>query len=149
MLECLTKSMEENDERGIGLSAIMKLTGFIPIMLGTAFILSPRTAIAVGPHLTEHGIFVSMYVGVFAIFIGLIQWFVAIYVKENLHIFGRLFAFGLGTTVLLEIYGWTSGLIEFEFKFLFATMIPISATFVLLMYSITPEQPKIIENNES
>ena len=133
MLECLTKSMEENDERGIGLSAIMKLTGFIPIMLGTAFILSPRTAIAVGPHLTEHGIFVSMYVGVFAIFIGLIQWFVAIYVKENLHIFGRLFAFGLGTTVLLEIYGWTSGLMEFELKFLFATMFPVSACFLLLL----------------
>ncbi len=29
-----------------------------------------------------------------------------------------------------------------------ATMIPVSATFVLLMYSITPEQPKTIDNNE-
>ena len=149
MLEFLTKSMEENDELDVGLSTIMKLTGFLPIMLGTLFLLSPRTAIAVGPHLTEYGIFVSMYVGVFAIFIGLTQWLVAIYVKENLHIFGRLFAFGLGTTVLLEIYGWTSGLMEFELKFLFATIIPVSATFVLLMYSITPEQPKTIDNNES
>ena len=94
MLWCLTKSMEESDELGIGLSAIMKLTGLLPILLGTTFLLSPRTAIAVGPHLTEYGLFVSMYVGVFAIFIGLTQWFVAIYVKENLHIFGRLFAFG-------------------------------------------------------
>jgi len=149
MLEFSTKSMEENDELGIGLSAIMKLTGFLPIMIGVTFLLSPRTAIAVGPHLTEYGIFVSMYVGVFAIFIGLTQWFVAIYVKENLHIFGRLFALGLGSTVLLEIYGWTSNLMEFELKFLFATMIPVTATFVLLMYSITPEQPKTIVNNDS
>ena len=138
--------MEENDEQGIGLSTIMKLTGFLPIMLGTAFILTPRTAIAVGPHLTEYGIFVSMYVGVFAIFIGLTQWFVAIYVKENLHIFGRLFALGLGSTVLLEIYGWTSGLMEFELKFLFASMIPLSGALVLLLYSTTPEQSETVEN---
>jgi|TARA_B110000438_G_C15479503_1_gene506661 hypothetical protein len=140
--------MEENEELGIGLSAIMKLTGFLPIMIGTTFLLSPRTAIAVGPNLTEYGIFVSMYVGVFAIFIGLTQWFVSIYVKENLHIFGRLFALGLGSTVLLEVYGWTSSLIEFELKFLFATMIPVTATFLLLMYSITPEQSKTNKNNE-
>ena len=140
--------MEENEELGIGLSAIMKLTGFMPIMFGTTFLLSPRTAIAVGPNLTEYGIFVSMYVGVFAIFIGLTQWFVSIYVKENLHIFGRLFALGLGSTVLLEVYGWTSSLIEFELKFFFATMIPVTATFLLLMYSITPEQSKTNKNNE-
>ena len=97
--------MEETEEMGIGLSAIMKLTGLLPIMIGTTFLLSPRTAIAVGPNLTESGIFVSMYVGVFAIFIGLTQWFVSIYVKENLHIFGRLFALGLGSTVVLEMYG--------------------------------------------
>ena len=140
MLECLKKGMEENEELVIGLSTIMKLTGFLPIMLGTLFLLSPRTAIAVGPHLTEYGIFVSKYVGVFAIFIGLTQLFVAVYVKENLHVFGRLFALGLGLTVLLEIYGWTSGLMEFELKFLFATMIPVSAAFALLLYSINPDQ---------
>ena len=146
MLGCLRKSMEENDEQGIGLSTIMKLTGILPIMLGTLFLFSPKTAIAVGPQLTEYGLFVSMYVGVFAIFIGLTQWFVAIYVKENLHIFGRLFALGLGSTVLLEMYGWTSGLMEFELKFLFATMFPVSACLILLMYSITPEEPKAINN---
>jgi len=149
MLEFPTKRMEEDDGLGIGLSAIMKLTGFLQIMIGTTFLLSPRTAIAVGPNLTEYGIFVSMYVGVFAIFIGLTQWFVSIYVKENLHIFGRLFALGLGSTVLLEIYGWTSGLMEFKLKFLFATLIPVSATLLLLMYSITPEQPKTIDKNEN
>ena len=95
--------MEEPKEALIGLSGIMKLTGVLPILIGTSFLLSPETAIAVGPHLTEYGIFVSMYVGVFAIFIGLTQWLVAIYVKENLHIFGRLFALGLFSTVLLEI----------------------------------------------
>jgi hypothetical protein len=79
----------------------------------------------------------------------LTQWFVAIYVKENLHIFGRLFALGLGSTVLLEIYGWTSDLMEFQLKFLFATMIPVSATLVLLMYSITPEQPKTVGDDEN
>ena len=140
--------MEENEELSIGLSAIMKLTGFLPIMIGATFLLSPRTAIAVGPNLTEYGIFVSMYVGVFAIFIGLTQWFVAIYVKENLHIFGRLYALGLGSTVLLEIYGWTSELIEFELKFLFATLIPVTATLLLLMYSIIPEQSKTNENKD-
>ena len=140
--------MEENEELGLGLSDIMKLTGLLPIMIGTTFLLSPRTAIAVGPNLTESGIFVSMYVGVFAIFIGLTQLFVAIYVKENLHIFGRLFALGLGSTVLLEIYGWTSELIEFELKFFFATLIPVTATFLLLMYSIIPEQSKTNENND-
>tara|TARA_B100000700_G_scaffold15646_1_gene15416 strand:+ start:699 stop:1118 length:420 start_codon:yes stop_codon:yes gene_type:complete len=138
--------MEEEDEGGIGLSAIMKLTGFLPLMVGTAFILSPRTAIAVGPHLTEYGIFVSLYVGVFAIFIGLAQLLVAIYVKENLHIFGRFFAFGFLITVFLEIYGWTSGLMEFELKFLFASMIPVSGAIVLLMYSINPEQPETADN---
>lgn len=141
--------MEENKELGLGLSDIMKLTGLLPIMIGTTFLLSPRTAIAVGPNLTESGIFVSMYVGVFAIFIGLTQLFVAIYVKENLHIFGRLFALGLGSTVLLEIYGWTSELIEFELKFFFATLIPVTATFLLLMYSIIPEQSKTNENNDN
>ena len=146
MLGCLRKSMEENDEQGIGLSTIMKLTGILPIMLGTLFLFSPKTAIAVGHQLTEYGLFVSMYVGVFAIFIGLTQWFVAIYVKENLHIFGRLFALGLGSTVLLEMYGWTSGLMEFELKFLFATMFPVSACLILLMYSMTPEEPKVIDN---
>ena len=140
--------MEENEEIGIGLSAIMKLTGFLPILIGATFLLSPKTAIAVGPQLTEYGIFVSRYVGVFGIFIGLTQWFVAIYVKENLHIFGRLFALGLATTVFLEVYGWTSGLIEFELKFLFATMIPVFATFVLLMYSITPEQSGTVDKSE-
>jgi len=149
MLEFPSKRMEEDVGLGIGLSAIMKFTGFLPIMIGTTFLLSPRTAIAVGPNLTEYGIFVSMYVGVFAIFIGLTQWFVAIYVKENLHIFGRLFALGLGSTVLLEIYGWTSDLMEFELKFLFATLIPVTATLLLLMYSITPEQPKTIDKNEN
>ena len=141
--------MEEDVGPSIGLSTIMKLTGTLPILLGIVFLLTPRTAIAVGPHLTEYGIFVSMYVGVFAILLGLSQWLVSIYVKENLHIFGRFFAFGLATTVLLEIYGWTTGLMEFELKFLFATMIPVSATFVLLMYSITPEEPKTVENAES
>lgn len=136
--------MEEDEELGIGLSFIMKLTGCLPILIGITFLLSPRTAIAVGPQLTESGIFVSKYVGVFAIFIGLTQWFVGIYVKENLHIFGRLFALGLASTVLLEIYGWTSGLIEFELKFLFATMIPVSATLVLLLFSIKPEEPESV-----
>ena len=140
--------MEENKELGLGLSDIMKLTGLLPIMIGTTFLLSPRTAIAVGPNLTESGIFVSMYVGVFAIFIGFTQLFVVIYVKENLHIFGRLFALSLGSTVLLEIYGWTSELIEFELKFFFATLIPVTATFLLLMYSIIPEQSKTNENND-
>ena len=140
--------MEENDAPSIGLSAIMKLTGFLPILLGTAFILTPRTAIAVGPLLTEYGIFVSLYVGVFAIFIGLSQWLVSIYVKENLHIFGRFFAFGFLLTVFLEIYGWVSGLMEFELKFIFASMIPVSATFVLLMYSINPEHSETIENSD-
>ena len=86
--------------------------------------------------------------GVFAIFIGLTQWFVAIYVKENLHIFGRLYALGLGSTVLLEIYGWTSELIEFELKFLFATLIPVISTLLLLMYSIIPEQSKTNQNKD-
>tara|TARA_B100001564_G_scaffold335394_1_gene324711 strand:- start:58 stop:486 length:429 start_codon:yes stop_codon:yes gene_type:complete len=131
--------MEEDGEATIGLSAIMKLTGILPIMLGVAFLVSPKTAIAVGPHLTEYGIFVSMYVGFFAIAIGLTQWFIAIYVKENLHIFGRLFALCLAITVGLEIYGWTTGLMDFELKFLFATMMPVSASFVLLLYSIKPE----------
>ncbi len=73
--------MEEHKDPIIGLRGIMKLTGILPIMIGVSFLLSPKTAIAVGPHLTEYGIFVSMYVGVFAIFIGLTQWFVTIYVK--------------------------------------------------------------------
>ncbi|MDA8556939.1 hypothetical protein N9K84_00255 [Candidatus Poseidoniales archaeon] len=140
--------MEETEEMGIGLSAIMKLTGLLPIMIGTTFLLSPRTAIAVGPNLTESGIFVSMYVGVFAIFIGLTQWFVSIYVKENLHIFGRLFALGLGSTVVLEIYGWTTELMEFELKFFFATLIPVAACLLLLMYSIHPEQATTNEKTD-
>ena len=140
--------MEEQNDAIIGLRGIMKLTGILPIIIGTTFLLSPRTAIAVGPQLTEYGVFVSRYVGVFGIFIGLTQWFVAIYVKENLHICGRLFALVLATTVFLEVYGWTSGLIEFELKFLFATMIPVFATFVLLMYSITPEQSGTVAKSE-
>lgn len=140
--------MEEDVGPSIGLSTIMKLTGTLPILLGIVFLLTPRTAIAVGPHLTEYGIFVSMYVGVFAILLGLSQWLVSIYVKENLHIFGRLFAAGLSSTVFLEIYGWTSGLMEFELKFLFATMIPVFATLVLLIYSISPEQSGTVDKSK-
>ena len=58
-------SMEEQKDAIIGLRGIMKLTGILPILIGVSFLLSPKTAIAVGPHLTEYGIFVSMYVGVF------------------------------------------------------------------------------------
>ena len=137
---------EDEDVSPIGLPAILKLTGFLPILLGTAFILSPKTAINVGPLLTKYGIFVSLYVGVFAIFIGLAQWLVSIYVKENLHIFGRFFAFGFLITIFLEIYGIVSGIMEFNLKFIFAAMLPVSAAFVLLLYSIKPEE-SVTENN--
>tara|TARA_X000001036_G_scaffold317958_1_gene296381 strand:- start:183 stop:611 length:429 start_codon:yes stop_codon:yes gene_type:complete len=141
--------MEEDGERpAIGLSAILKLTGFLPIMLGTAFILSPKTAINVGPLLTKYGIFVSLYVGVFAIFIGLSQWLVSIYVKENLHIFGRFFALGFLLTILLEVYGMVSGIMEFNIKFIFAGMMPVSAAFLLLLYSINPEESETVGNSE-
>ena len=140
--------MQENEEIGVGLSTIMKLTGFLPIMIGTTFLLSPRTAIAVGPELTEYGIFVSKYVAVLAIFIGLAQWVVSVYVKENLHIFGRFFALGFVATICLEIYGWTTNLMEFELKFLFATMIPVSAALVLILYSINPEQTETVADNK-
>jgi hypothetical protein len=140
--------MEEDGEFVIGLSTILKLTGFLPIMLGAGFLLSPRTAIAVGPELTEYGIFVSKYVAVFSIFIGLAQWLVSVYVKENLHIFGRFFALGFVVTICLEIYGWTTNLMEFELKFLFATLIPVSAALVLILYSIHPEQSEPVVNNE-
>ena len=140
--------MEEDNEVAISLSTILKLTGFLPILLGTGFLLSPRTAIAVGPNLTDYGIFVSKYVAVFAIFIGLAQWLVSVYVKENLHIFGRFFAFGFLLTIFLEIYGWTTGLMVFELKFLFATLIPVSATLVLILYSIHPEPSETKANNE-
>ena len=142
MVQISNYSMEQNEGPVIGLSGIMKITGFPPIMLGTAFILSPTTAIAVGPFLTEYGLFVSLYVGVFAICLGLVQWLVSIYVNENLHIFGRFFSFCFFLTILLEIYGWTSGLMEFELKFLFATMFPVSACFILLISSISPHKPK-------
>jgi len=143
-------NMEENDEGpSIGLSGIMKLTGFLPIMLGSAFILSPKTAINVGPLLTKYGIFVSLYVGVFAIFIGLSQWLVSVYVKENLHIFGRFFAAGFILTILLEVYGMVSGIMEFNIKFIFAGMMPVSAAFLLLLYSIHPEEPRTVGKDEN
>ena len=140
--------MEEYEEVGIGLSTILKLTGFLPIMLGTGFLLWPTDAIAVGPELTEYGIFVSKYVAVLAIFIGLAQWVVSVYVKENLHIFGRFFALGFVATICLEIYGWTTNLMEFELKFLFATLIPVSAALVLILYSINPEQTETVADNK-
>ena len=134
--------MEEDDEGPvIGLSAIMKLTGLVPLMVGILIIASPRTVMAVGPHLTKYGVYVGWYTGVLAILFGVTHWLVAIYVKENLHIFGRFFVLGHSLIALLEIYGWSSGLIEFEPKFLFGTMFPFSTAFVLLMYSIKPEQP--------
>ena len=140
--------MQENEDIGVGLSTIMKLTGFLPIMIGTTFLLSPRTAIAVGPELTEYGIFVSKYVAVLAIFIGLAQWVVSVYVKENLHIFGRFFALGFVATICLEIYGWTTNLMEFELKFLFATLIPVSAALVLILYSINPEETETVADKK-
>ena len=78
--------MEEQNDAIIGLRGIMKLTGILPIIIGTTFLLSPRTAIAVGPNLTEYGIFVSMYVGVFAILLGMSQWLASIYVLSLIHI---------------------------------------------------------------
>jgi hypothetical protein len=37
---------------------------------------------------------------------------------------------------------------EFELKFLFATLIPVSAALVLILYSIHPEQSEPVVNNE-
>ena len=45
--------MEEDDGAVIGLSAIMKLTGSLPLGIGIMILISPRTVLAVGPHLTE------------------------------------------------------------------------------------------------
>ena len=135
--------MEENDEGPVvGLSGIMKLTGFLPIMLGLLILVTPRTSMAVGPDLTEYGIYVSQFLGVMAIFFGLSEWLVATHVKENLHIFGRFYALGFSMIALLEAYGWISGLIQFEPKYIFGSMFPVSGAFVLLLYSIKPEQPE-------
>lgn len=131
--------MEEDDEVAIGLSAIMKLTGSLPLVIGVMILISPRTVLAVGPHLTEYGIYVGSFVAALAIIFGLTHWLVAIYVKENLHIFGRFFVLGHALIGLLEMYGWASGLIDFEPKYLFGTMFPFAAAFTLLMYSIKPD----------
>lgn len=94
--------MEEDDEVAIGLSAIMKLTGSLPLVIGIMILISPRTVLAVGPHLTEYGIYVGSFVAALAIIFGLTHWLVAIYVKENLHIFGRFFVLGHALIGLLE-----------------------------------------------
>ena len=131
--------MEEDDEAVIGLSAIMKLTGSLPLGIGIMILISPRTILAVGPHLTEYGIYIGLFVAALAIIFGLTHWLVAIYVKENLHIFGRFFVLGHSLIGLLEMYGWASGLIDFEPKYLFGAMFPFAAAFTLLMYSIKPD----------
>jgi hypothetical protein len=89
-----------------------------------------------------------LFMFILRLLFGLTQWFISIYVKENLHIFGRLFALGLGSTVVLEIYGWTTELMEFELKFFFATLIPVAACLLLLMYSIHPEQSTTNEKTD-
>lgn len=133
--------MEEVDGAGIGLSAIMKLTGSLPLVIGIMILISPRTVLAVGPHLTDYGIYIGSFVAALAIIFGLTHWLIAIYVKENLYIFGRFFVLGHSLIGLLEMYGWASGLIDFEPKYLFGTMFPFAAAFTLLMYSIKPENP--------
>ena len=139
--------MEEEDEVVIGLSTIMKLTGSLPLVIGILILISPRNVLAVGPQLTEYGIYLGWFVAALAIVFGMTHWLVAIYVKENLHIFGRFFVFGHSMIALLEAYGWASGLIEFEPKYLFGAIFPFAAAFTLLMYSITPEQTEVVGNN--
>jgi len=141
--------MEEDDEGpAIGLSGIMKLTGFLPIMVGVMTLLTPKSTMAVGPNLTEYGIYVSQFLAVLAILLGLSEWLVAMYVKENLHIFGRFYALGFSMIAFLEAYGWITGLIEFEPKFVFGSMFPFAGALALILYSIKPEETETADNNE-
>ncbi len=141
--------MEEEEESVIGLSAMMKMTGLLPLLLGTLILITPKSIMAVGPYISEYGIYVSHYVAALAIVFGLTHWVASIYVKENLHIFGRLFVSGHLMIALLDIYGWVTGLIEFQPRYIFGTMFPISCAFVLLLYSISPEQTETDTINEN
>ena len=141
--------MEQDEGSSIGLSTMLKLSGVLPVMLGVLIVVSPRTTLTVGSNLTESGIYVSQFLGVCAIMIGLAQWLVSIYVKENLHIFGRFFAFNFSMIALMDLHLWTTGLVDFELKYVFGTMFPIAGAFVLLLYSIKPEQSEMVTSNEN
>jgi len=134
--------MQEDEGPVVGLSGILKLTGILPIILGTLIIVSPKTTLTVGSNLTESGIYISQFLGVCCICMGLSEILIAIYVKENLHIFGRFFALCFSIIALMDIHLWTTGLVEFQLKYVFGTMVPVSGGIVLLLYSIKPEQPK-------
>ena len=138
--------MEEDDELAIGLSTIMKLTGALPTILGLLIIIAPKTILAVGPLLNEAGLYLGLFVGVLAILFGVSHCLVATYVTENLHVFGRFYVVGHMLIALLEIYGWLSGVIEFETKYIFGTMLPFTTAFVLLLYSIKPAQTEPVSN---
>ena len=139
----------EEEEAVIGLPAIMKLTGLVPIMVGLLIIIWPKNVLAVGPYLSDYGLYLGLYVGVLAIMFGVTHWIVAIFVKENLHIFGRFFVIGHSLIALLEMYGWATDLIEFEPKYIFGSMFPFATAFVLLMYSLNPEKSEVVDKNEN
>ena len=107
------------------------------MLLGLLIATDPSLAFSI--FLTLGTIYIGLFVAALAIIFGLTHWLVAIYVKENLHIFGRFFVLGHSLIGLLEMYGWASGLIDFEPKYLFGTMFPFAAAFTLLMYSIKPD----------
>ena len=138
--------MEEDEELVIGLSAVLKLTGTLPVILGVLILIAPKSMLAVGPLLNEEGLYLGLFVGVLAILFGTSHWLVSTYVTENLHVFGRFYMVGHFLIALLEAYGWLSGLIEFEIKYIFGSLLPISTGFVLLLYSIKPTQSEPVSN---
>ena len=139
--------MEEDGELAIGLSTILKLTGALPTILGVLIIIAPKTTLAVGPLLNEEGLYLGLFVGVLAVLFGISHWLVAAYVTENLHVFGRFFVVGHILIALLEAYGWLSGILEFEMKYIFGSMLPFTTAFVLLLYSIKPDQTEPVSNS--
>ena len=138
--------MEEDDELVIGLSTILKLTGALPAVLGVLIIIAPKTVLAVGPHLNEEGLYLGLFVGVLALLFGVSHWLVAAYVTENLHVFGRFYVVGHMLIALIEAYGWLSGILEFETKYIFGSLLPFTTAFVLLLYSIKPDQTEPVSN---
>ena len=95
----------------------------------------------------RQGLYLGLFVGVLAVLFGVSHWLVAAYVTENLHVFGRFFVVGHILIALLEAYGWLSGILEFEMKYIFGSMLPFTTAFVLLLYSIKPDQTEPVSNS--
>tara|TARA_B100002051_G_C16446766_1_gene491693 strand:- start:135 stop:557 length:423 start_codon:yes stop_codon:yes gene_type:complete len=127
------------DEGMFNLATILKITGTVPILLGTLIILNPSGSLVNGELLSESGIMIGRYVGMLAIVFGLSHWVVSMYTTENLHIFARFFALGHISIGAMDFWNYFQENVEYDMASIVGSIFPFALAIILLMNSQVAE----------